>query len=78
MIPNGAVGVLSTDNDNPTMNIGNITNVNSGIYTTLNDGAAVIRQDVSHTINQPSYLGAIVSADGAIVYWVNDRRPLPN
>lgn len=76
-IPNGAIGVMSTDNDNPTMNVGNITAVNSGVYTALNNGSAQVRQDVSHTINSPAYLGAIVSADGSVIYWVNNTRPLP-
>lgn len=30
-----------------------------------------------HTLEQSYYLGAILSADRTIVYWVNDTKPLP-
>lgn len=76
-IPSEAVGVFAWDNNNPLL----YRNTTDGQYlydivektsTEMTLRCRVPRED--HIAN---YLGAIVSPDRQIVYWVNDTKPIP-
>lgn len=45
--------------------------------TSQSDTSLTLEQNLHFTHNMPTYLGAIVSLDGSVIYWVNDTRPLP-
>lgn len=77
IIPNDAVVVFSSNNDDPLMNrysndrwvLGKIASVSETIITTT--------QDDPHDVGGAFYLGALVSQDRETVYWENTMRPLP-
>lgn len=76
LIPDEAIGFVSSANDNPTVHLGSdevrwLFSIISKTKTEM-----VLRQDTSYSM-AASYLGCIASADGSNVYWVNDTSPLP-
>lgn len=76
-LPSDALGIRATSNDNP------LEFINSGslsLYdiTEKSDTRIVLaRQGGVGPIGSRGYLGAIVSNDRNIIYWVNDSQPLP-
>lgn len=77
LIPNDALGVLSTDNEQPLMNI-NATRGNLLFEIVERDRhTMVVRQVEESTHASSCYLGAIVSKDRQTVYWVNETKPMP-
>lgn len=72
-----AVGILSSDNDNPLMFNNNHTSSVTYRIVNQSDNSLTLEQNLHFAHNTPTYLGALVSQDGAVVYWVNDTRPLP-
>lgn len=76
-IPSDAVGIIAYVNGTPlaerdTNILKNMYRISSQSSTSL---TLVNRGTDPHY--QPTYLGAIVSADRSIVYWVNTSNPLP-
>lgn len=76
-IPNDAIGVLSSDNDNPLQNRDSASDVIVIPLVNQTKWSLEFEQETEHTSTQPSYLGAILSRDRQVVYWVNESRPLP-
>lgn len=77
MVPSNAIGLIATDNNNP---LELIEATSPAVILSVGqntDTAMSLLNDSSHTLNEPSYLGAIVSNDRQVVYWVNQSRPLP-
>lgn len=77
MIPSDAVGILAWSNSDPLEYLN--TTVESRLYEIVEKSETWMRvsQKQESTHSGTSYLGAIVSADRSIVYWVNETRPLP-
>lgn len=77
LIPNDAIGVMSEDNDNPLLR----KDTTDPVYMlpivdrTANTMTLTSTAVAGHGV--PYYLGAIVSADRNVVYWINDSKPLP-
>lgn len=77
-IPYNAVGVLSTDNENPLMHQKDATNYATIVQMSGRKLSMMTEPITSGSVaNKPIYLGAIVSADRNIVYWVNNTSPIP-
>lgn len=77
MVPNNAVGILATNNDNP---LEYKDQVFEGWLFKLDErtkNTMVLSQVRPGPHDFPSYLGAILSPDRTEVYWVNNSRPLP-
>lgn len=77
-IPDDALGILATDNNNPLERLN--TDVRDYLFniTSKNNELLSLHQSYDtapHTVN--SYLGAIVSNDRSEIYWVNRTNPLP-
>ena len=76
LIPQDAVAVYSRDNEDPLMWR---YRTESGLFAPIsivNDEELDIVAEYS-VISLTIYVGAIVSNDRSIVYWVNNSRPLP-
>lgn len=77
LIPGGATGIVSFNNDEPLERL----NDTSGYYSVpIMERFAtrlLLRPWSPHGFQYPYYLGAIVSADRQTIYWVNNSRPLP-
>lgn len=78
LIPQDAVGIISTSNDDPMI----YRYSQSLLYAHPVSGVTSTKVFVgdplqSHNLNVPAYLGAIVSNDRNTVYWVNETQPLP-
>ena len=76
-LPDDAVGIFAKSNDNPleyryTQNLYMQFGIVLKTQTQM-----VMRQKTVTTHNQNNYLGAIVSEDRSIVYWINDTKPIP-
>lgn len=75
-LPADAVGLLSVDNDKPLM----YREISGSRYLQTiiekSDTRMLMQGFVAHTFSN-IYLGAILSADKSVVYWVNTSRPLP-
>lgn len=76
LIPNDAIGLPATNNDEPlqfllTTDTHLVAQIVSYSDTSIR---FVASGDSSHNA---LYLGCIVSADRSVVYWVNESRPLP-
>lgn len=73
-IPSNAVGVWATDNNDP------LASRETPYPMTIlekNDELLVIGQSYDSSHATPFYLGAILSPDRQVVYWINDTKPLP-
>lgn len=78
IIPQDAIGILARFNDNP---LGLLEDTQSYValdITSLSPDSMVLEHPEVHTMSFATYLGAIVSADRSIVYWVNNTKPLPS
>lgn len=71
-LPSDAKAWVSQSNDNPTGRI----NQGSG-FRIVEQSFFRITFELSTRYAVPVYLGCITSADGSIIYWVNNSRPLP-
>lgn len=76
-IQDGSIGIYATSNDDPlakrySMNNNDLFDIVNKSDTTMRVEARVQQ---SHSSN--NFLGALVSQDREIVYWVNNTRPLP-
>lgn len=77
MIPLDAVGILASNNTNPLQNR-NTQQIGALLHVVSRESdVLVLEQEGEHIHNSPTYLGAILSADRSIVYWVNDTKPIP-
>lgn len=74
-IPNDAIGIMSTENDNPTAHLNAETSDYDFELTLKSSYSMTFERTARYLPN--SYLGCIASADRSIVYWVNDTRPIP-
>lgn len=76
-IPSDAIGILSTENDEPLRHINTV--INPFMYRIIDKGETTMRleQSEAEAIGAPTYLACIVSSDRQTVYWVNQTRPLP-
>lgn len=77
MLPDDAIGILSTENDNPlsaryNQNARNIFDITARTNETM---TLKVRNEESH--NEANYLGVILSADRETIYWINESKPLP-
>lgn len=77
LIPLDAIGVLSTDNDNPLINRNTNNPDNIVPITMLSPFGLTLEQDAIHNRSYNVYLGTIISADRQTVYWENNTKPLP-
>lgn len=76
LIPEDAIGLRSSENDNPLMH--RYDEAATQIYDLeLNENSIVATLRGSTQIGVTVYFSAIVSADRSTVYWVNNTRPLP-
>ena len=76
-IEDGAIAVGSSDNENPLM-FKDTENDRFVFDLTIVDGNNIVAVPRNAQAHQDSfYIGAIVSPDRSIVYWVNDMKPLP-
>lgn len=77
LIPSDAVGVLSGLNRAPeAQRYSTSTSWTASVL--VQDGShLMVTQDAAHPHTTPVYLGAIVSNDRSVVYWVNNSQPLP-
>lgn len=76
-IPNDAVAVVATNNEEPlqfrySTSAGNVMHVAQKTNT-----AMLIQYDELQTTGNAVYLGAILSRDRSTIYWVNKTKPLP-
>lgn len=78
MIPSDAIAMASTSNENP-LQLRYYTSDNSYIFTMISktDNEIVFEQDGIHSHSTGMYLGAILSPDRNVVYWINETRPMP-
>ncbi len=76
-IPNGAVGVLATDNNDPLQYKGTTSRYLLYDIHIDSDTLMTAAPESALSLTAGLYLGGITSADGSVVYWVNDRKPLP-
>lgn len=76
-IPDDALGIVAFSNDTPLEYINEHSDY--GLYgiTRKNKTEMTLTQKKTGANAQPSYLGAIVSADRQTIYWTNNTRPLP-
>ena len=77
LIPNNAVGILAWSNSDPLTYL----NSNDGKYlfdiVEKSETRMRVSQRVESTHGSKNFLGAIVSADRNVIYWVNNTEPLP-
>lgn len=76
-IPQGAVGILALDNDEPmhhrnSMVPGQLFNIN-----VVSDSLAYAVCSVSLARSVATYLGGIVTENRQVDVWVNNTKPLP-
>lgn len=77
LIPGDAIGILSSSNDDPKENLD--TQDNYMLYDIISQtqNKIVLKEKVSASADEDSYLGCIVSPDRQTVYWENTTKPLP-
>lgn len=76
-IPDDAIGIGSNSNSDPLRFKDAVVETNLMRITEKNDIELKFTQDAPHGHNNPTYIGAIVSADRQTIYWVNNTQPLP-
>lgn len=74
LIPSDAVGIVAIENDYPLYYQHAVAQYSFSIVRKTD---TEIELSNSTTMNNNSYLGAIVSSDRETVFWVNETRPLP-
>lgn len=74
LIPEDVIGIGAINNDEPLayLQAGTALSVISRTESSIE-----ISQGVTISHGAPTYLGALVSSDRSIIYWVNNTRPLP-
>ena len=77
VLPNDAVGVIATNNDNPIEHIESSVDIFFFKIEKISDLRLRLYQDNVHSFTNAVYVGAIVSADRQTIYWQNDTKPLP-
>ncbi len=77
IIPVDAIGVLSSENENPLELRYTQSDYNTASIVSISEDEIELRfnGESSHLANV--YLGAIVSQDREVVYWMNETSPLP-
>lgn len=75
-LPEGAVVVASSDNDNPLQERYS-TSPYYALPITVIDDNHLVAEGVIVRYSSPRYAGAILSADREGIFYVNDTRPLP-
>lgn len=75
-VPLGAVGFLSSLNDNPTQTLNTTNEAFRLTMISKTDTQMVFRHENVHTFNYPLYLGCIATQNGELL-WVNRTKPLP-
>lgn len=76
-IPTHALGIVSTRNTEPLINIRSTSAAEIIPIKTKTPTEITLGQESVHTHGSSTYLGAIVSQDRETIYWVNDTAPLP-
>lgn len=76
LIPDDAIILLSTRNEEPLMNINNSTAYNYENIVEKTDSIMKSQFNSPHSRTK-CYPGAIVSEDRKTIYWVNNTKPLP-
>lgn len=77
VIPSGAIGIAAYKNDNPLAGIDATSPLRLFHITEKSETSLMLVNDDGGSHAQDCYLGAIVSADRRVIYWVNEFRPLP-
>jgi hypothetical protein len=76
-IPSNAIGILSGNNNEPLM----YRNVESTSYIldirSKSNTRISLRAESGTKHSSPIYLGAILSPDRQVIYWVNNTQPIP-
>lgn len=76
-IPANALGVYSSDNDDPLQHRYDREANRVFRIAEQSETSLTLTPQASSIPSVPVYLGAIVSQDGATVYWINNSKPLP-
>lgn len=76
-IPAGAVGRLSYSNNNPQAYKEDDTGIHSYSIEVVSNNEIIARKNSPTYTVGDTYLGCICSADGSVVYWTNETKPLP-
>ena len=76
-LPDNAIGVYSSDNDNPLQHRYDRESYRVFDITSRSDTNLVLTAREATTVIAAVYLGAIVSPNGNVVYWTNNSKPLP-
>lgn len=77
-IPADAIGIKSYNNDDPLENIENTLSRNIYSITEKTDTTLKLQVRAAEFVpTHENYLGAIVSSNREVIYWVNESRPLP-
>lgn len=76
-IPADAVGLIAYTNNNPMEYLTDTDPIHLYDIEVLNSNEIRATHRVPNKPGRRSFLGAIVSADREVVYWVNDTNPLP-
>lgn len=75
-LPGNAVGILSYSNADPLSYRYDINPSRSYRLVVNSDNSLTAYHNEAVEPAADNYLGAIVSPDGSVVYWVNESRPL--
>lgn len=77
-LPDNVVGIQAESNDNPLKNrYGVNRRLLFNVDTKTDTEMTLIAADGGSTHGGSVYLGAVLSSDREMVYWLNDTRPLP-
>lgn len=79
LIPDDAIGILATNNNNPLQRrYTHTAGYDRYLIVSKSEGEIVLSDGGIYDLGDDTYLGGIISPDGAEVYWVNESKPLPN
>lgn len=77
LIPNNAIGLYANDNDKPLLFRYSLAD-NTIYKISRKTNKLISFQAVApSTTHGDNYLGAIVSEDRNIIYWINNTKPIP-
>lgn len=77
VIPQNAVGIVAYTNGDPLRFRYDFDPVHTFSIVDKSDDEITLVHDGVSAPSNGSYLGAILSADRSVVYWINNSRPLP-
>lgn len=76
-LPGNAVAIIASSNDNPLEYKDLLDNNYIFTISERSDERIVFVHTTTSATSRDYYIGAIVSRDRSVVYWVNESRPLP-